>query len=346
MRREKKEIWKSNMVSQYTSLCQSGLDSDTKKSIDKEMFYYNNHYMLWIVWIIIGIETFNIFNVIFLSKSGLSSANNRLYFFMYLIMLLSAIIILLSRNLLKNKKGILSRCYFAAALGWVCWHAILNLIDLRTSNNTIVFVTALFGITLLLRLKPWEAVCIIPGNYLLFCILAGSDAPGVYINTGIAMLVSLLVSFSRYRSTVEELGYRKKLMQQNERNVVKYNQYNLLWEKYETLKALMEEVCFEWDKEEDRITFSQSVQKQLGFHFVITNAKKCMQESGYIRIEDLQALQQWFKEDLGKDMIRELTIKDGFSNIIRCRIRGKVLTDANQLPTCMIGIIDNINNVF
>lgn len=255
-------VWWARLRSLLGSLRFSALDPETQRCVAGEIFYFNNSRMLVCGWVILLIEAANMSRVLFFSKSRLATANNRQYFAMYALLFLSAVVVLTLRRLLQDNRPLLSRCYLAFAAFWVVWHATLTSMDLRSGTSTLVLATALFGISFLLRLKPWEAVSMMGGGFLLLVLLSPGAKGGVYINTGIATLMAASISCSRYGSMVEEVGYRRKMVRQNDRNVVYKQQLALLREQHRFLLEKAQEPLFEWDLVHKTAVFSPGWQSR------------------------------------------------------------------------------------
>lgn len=251
------EIIKSQIKTLIKSMQFSALDSSTQTYVNNEQLYFNNRRVLAIVWAIFAVESWNILNVLCFSNSGLATPNNRQYFAMYLLLFASGAICILIRHLLREKQELLRCCYAGFTMFWVVWHSILTAMDLRHNPNIMVFATAVFGISFLMRLKPKETLCILPGGYLVLILLAGSRmSSGTMINTAIVTMVSILISLSRYLSTLEEIGYRQKMVLQEEHRMTEKQKLNLIIQQQAALLEYSREFLFTWDRESNTLNIS------------------------------------------------------------------------------------------
>lgn len=179
-----------------------------------------NDFSLWFICaIIFVIELFNIARVIFFSRSGLSSPNNRIYFSMYCILIILAIVWLVLRRLLKQAPGRLQWAaqYVITSLIFL-WHMSLNTYDLYRdpAAGTTVLTTALLGLALLIQAPPWYSVTQSAVHYLLFrAVMAPLLDAGDRLNLTITFLVALAVSLANAHHTGVALQQQKQIVEIN-----------------------------------------------------------------------------------------------------------------------------------
>lgn len=257
MKKRKVDIWREQIKTVIRGLHFSALEPSIQNSLKREMLYFNNSRVLVIAVMILILEAINIVNVICFSESGLATANNRLYFAMYLILSASALLCLVVRHVLRNHPELLSRCYVGFTLIWVLWHAVLSSIDLRHNPNIVVFVTGILSMSLLMRMKPMQMLPILASGLLALFFCGGKNlSNGIIVNAIIVTVITMLVFCSRYYSSLEELGYRQKMILQENNRVAGKQKLTLLSQQQKALLSHSKEILFLWDKELDTLAIA------------------------------------------------------------------------------------------
>lgn len=259
MKRKKLDIWYSQIMSRIQSLRFSCLDEETQRCVSGEMLFFNKRRFTALCWSILVIEVLNLSNVLFLSRSGLESVNNRQYFAMYLLLMAGAAACLAATRLLQCKTELLRRFYVGFMLFWVLWCALLSAMDLRSNPNITVFITGVFVLACLARLKPWESISILTGGLIVFFSLSWRNITnGSLMNAIIVTLTAALISCSRYFAALEELRYRQKLIRQADRQSENKERLELLMEQEQALLDCSRDNLFLWDRETGTLTVSGS----------------------------------------------------------------------------------------
>lgn len=257
MKKRKVEIGLAQLKARLKALRFSALEPAVQNSLRREMFFFNNSRMAAIALVILVLESMNIVNVLCFSASGLTSKNNRQYFTMYLILLISALFCLGIRHILRNKSELLQQCYGGFTLFWVMWHAVLSAMDLQHNPNIVVFVTGILAMSFLVRLKPLQMLAILAGGLLLLLGCAwGNLSNGNVINAVIVTIITMLISCSRYFNTLEELGYRQKMILQENHRRTEKRKLALLSGQQRALLDHSRELLFLWDRELDTLTLA------------------------------------------------------------------------------------------
>lgn len=257
MKKRKVDIWSAQIKTLMRALRFSALDLSTQSSLMREMLFFNNSRIVIIAAIILILETVNIVNVLCFSRSGLATANNRLYFTMYLILSASALLCLAVRHTLRNQAKLLMRCYAGFTLIWVLWHAVLSSIDLQHNPNIVVFVTGILSLSMLMRLQPIQMLLILASG-LVVLLFSGREnlSNGIIVNAVIVTIITMLIFCSRYYTSLEELGYRQKLILQENHRRVEKQKLTLLSEQQVALLHHSKEILFLWYKEMDTFTLA------------------------------------------------------------------------------------------
>lgn len=257
MKKRKAEVFTAKTKNLIQVLRFSTLDNETKTCVNNEIFYFNHSRFAVISWVVMVLELLNGANVLFLSKSGLGTLNNRQYFTMYIVLFLSALSCLVLRHCFRNKPNILQLCYIAFIAVWMVWHALLSSMDLRKNPDIIVFIAGMFALSLLVRLKPFETLTILPGGlFVLLFFARDTISNGIAINAIIITMTAVLISCSRYSSALEELGYRQKLVLQANHRTIEKQALNFLRNQQRALLLHSHELLFLWNKKTDSLMLS------------------------------------------------------------------------------------------
>lgn len=175
----------------------------------------NNLSMKVICGIIFGSEIFNIARVIFWSKSGLASQNNRIYFSMYWILILIAASWPVLRRFLRRDSAYRQWiAQYAVTCLILLWNIGLNTYDLHRDPGagTTVLTTALFGLALLIQMPPLYGLAQFGGGYLLFrVVMAPLLDTGDRLNLTITFVVALMVTMTHAHHTAMMLKQQKQI---------------------------------------------------------------------------------------------------------------------------------------
>ncbi|MGI6254392.1 MAG: GGDEF domain-containing protein [Acutalibacter sp.] len=179
----------------------------------------NDHSLRIVCLIIFLVEFYNIFRVVFLSQSGLTTRNNRTYFYMYCVLILFAVLWVVLGRLLREA-GAQRR--WIAQYTVVCliflWHLVLNTYDLYRDVGTgvTVLTTALLALALLIQMPPMYSIPQYIIGYLLFWVfMAPKLDSGNCLNLTISFLVALAVSLVQTHHAVTALKQQKQIVQMN-----------------------------------------------------------------------------------------------------------------------------------
>lgn len=179
-----------------------------------------NNFSLWIICVIIfASELFNIARVLFWSKSGLTTRNNRIYFYMYCILILLAVVWLVFRRPLQRVPVRFQWAAQYVLTGLILlWHMGLNTYDLYRdpAAGTTILTTALMGLALLIQSPPWYNVAQLAVDYLLFRLIMGPLlGAGDRLNMTITFVVALAVSLTHAHHTAVMLKQQKRVVEVN-----------------------------------------------------------------------------------------------------------------------------------
>ena len=181
----------------------------------------NRRSLLVISILVIVFELYNLARVLLLSRSGLTTLNNRIYFSLYCILLGIAILYLVMDRLLRHASYRAQwALQYTVTLSMLLWHACLNLYDLyRTPNGeTSVFMTAVLALAVFIHMPCQYSILLFGLAYGLFFPLSGpSLTAGDRVNLTITVVVALAVSLTVHHNTVVYLDQQHQINQVNQR---------------------------------------------------------------------------------------------------------------------------------
>lgn len=197
------------------------IPSNIREDFLQESVHKNHTALLMVCAIIFGVECYNIFRVLFWSRSGLGTLNNRIYFSMYCTLLASSLLwLFLQKRLRSASFSVQLTCQYAMVLLILLWHILLNTYDLYRDPNAgvITLTTALLGLSFLIQLPPLHSLLCFGIGYLLFQILAFPLlSSGDEINLTIVFLVAMAVSLIHTHHAFVNLQQRQQITLINEK---------------------------------------------------------------------------------------------------------------------------------
>lgn len=181
-----------------------------------------NKFSLFVVSIIVFIvEPFNMARVLFWSKSGLGTVNNRIYFTMYCILLSMAV---LWHLLVRPMRGMSQKVQWWVQYSFIIlaflWLVVLNAYDLTRDpkGGTTVYITAVLSLGSFIQMSSAFSIILFVFGYSLFYILTGTILdPSALINLTITTGVALSVSLTISHQAVMRLKQQKEINGMNAR---------------------------------------------------------------------------------------------------------------------------------
>ena len=176
--------------------------------------------LLVICIMIFGMELFNMLRVLFWSSSGLGTANNRIYFTMYLLLWMSAAVYLfLWRLCRRGAPRIQWAVQYGTVLFALLWHAGINAYDLirNPEAETTIFVTAMLAMSVFIQMPVAYSIIAYSLSYSLFVGLTGEIlSSGRLVNLTFTAIVAMAVSMISFRHAVVTIGQRREIDQMNQ----------------------------------------------------------------------------------------------------------------------------------
>lgn len=196
------------------------IPEDIWRDFLRESVRKNNISMQIICAIIFPVEIFNIVRVLFWSRSGLRTQNNRIYFSMYCLLILLGVLWLALRRLLRKASVDLQwTVQYALANALFLWHMGLNTYDLYRdpAAGTTVLTTALLGLALFIQEPPTYSTVQYLAWYLLFrVVMAPWMEAGDRLNLTITFVVALAVCLANAHHTAVTLKQQKQIVEMND----------------------------------------------------------------------------------------------------------------------------------
>ena len=187
----------------------------------QDTFQRNRLSLLVICVMIFGMELYNMARVLFLSRSGLATLNNRIYFGMYCALFLAAAIYMLLSRIMRAS-AIDKRLWlqFGAVVFAFIWHIGLNAYDLmrEPDGEVSIYMTAMLGLAVFIQMPAPLSVACHVGGYAVFALLAGRYLEsGPMLNLTFSSIVALAVSLTKAHSAAVVLVQRREISQINAR---------------------------------------------------------------------------------------------------------------------------------
>lgn len=189
--------------------------------------------------ITIALESYNIIYVISYSE-GLNSLNNRIYFYFYVTLVIMSILSLIIQRKLKGNVNALYNFYFAIASLYLLWHISLNSYQINNhlQSSTLIFITALMGTMIIIRLKIFHLLfLLISSSILMFGLTFQTISYGSFVNSIIAISVILVAMFISYSQRISSLNSKAETVEINKQLESEQAQLRLSLNKYKTIMS-------------------------------------------------------------------------------------------------------------
>lgn len=184
-----------------------------------ELLQKNQRSLYVICLMIFAMELFNIARVLFWSRSGLQTVNNRIYFGFYCAYIVAAALyLLLSRHLRQSAAKKRWAVQYGSVLFFFLWHTLMNAYDLMREpyGGTSIFITAVLGLAVFIRMPAACSITAYGIAYTLFLLLSHHNmTSGDIINLTFSTIVALAVSLTDTHNLVIIVSQRRALQNAN-----------------------------------------------------------------------------------------------------------------------------------
>ena len=203
----------------------------------EEAVRVNGVVMTAVSFFAVAVEFFNIMRVLFLSRSGLQTLNNRIYFSFYLFLFAVCMGYLMADRLLKLSTRARYGLTLAGGSVILLWQTLFNIYDMSSSVSLgkIMAVTTLVAFSALGVMKPWYAVCNLVLNFVLlipYMFMAGGKDTGVLFNYSLTAVVCFVIYFVRFHDIRTELLQKQKIVDISRQLEESRKQFSLSSEQY------------------------------------------------------------------------------------------------------------------
>lgn len=183
--------------------------------------YQRNRVSLLVICaMIFCMELFNMARVLFWSRSGLGTLNNRIYFGMYLSLFAAAVLCLvLDYTIPKTRLRFHLAVQYASVWFFLLWHVCINCYDLWRGLGTGVglYYTAVLGLSVFILMPAKLACAMHLTAYVLLMALAGSTLRGGdVINLTCTAIVALAISLTTSYHNATILSQRLEIHKMND----------------------------------------------------------------------------------------------------------------------------------
>lgn len=213
------------------------IPEELRESYWQDTVQRNRISLLVINIMIIGMELFNMLRVLFWSRSGLGTLNNRIYFTLYCTLWLAAVLSIVLQRLVRRRQWAVQ---YGTVLFALIWHVCMNAYDLMRSPEAeiSIYMTAILGLAVFIQMPSGYSFFSYGAAYALFMGLAGRILDtGDIINLTIMTIVALAVSLTSSRHAVIRLEQSREISEINQ-------QLQALLQK-DPLTGLLNKVAFE-----------------------------------------------------------------------------------------------------
>lgn len=307
-----------------------------------------NSFSMKIASILIFIfELFNMFRVLVLSNSGLSTLNNRIYFIMYLFLFGSAVVFLVVEKMVSHDLDRLNRLYVSAAYVWVIWHAVLNGYDIYRDpeNGVMVLSTALFAYAICAQLPPRHSVIALSSATVLFLATSYQSLPsGSVLNIVIATGVVLFISVRNYMYRVRTIMQSVEIEQINQQLKLDQEKLKISLEKYEIVLNYTNDAVFEIDFAQKTLRFSNTTKIRDEDYRKIDHISSWMKTQEIICHDDKADFMTQVNAIVHGSGEGEITFRIAEeSELVWYRLRFFVQYNEDHQPVQGLGLLENID---
>ncbi len=243
----------------------------------------------------IAVEIFNVIRVLFLSNSGLTTLNNRIYFTFYLFLFAAAVSYLAVDRLMKLGTFAKYRLVLTAGSVFLLWQTLFNMYDISRSLSMgkIMAITTLVAFSAIGVMKPWYAICNLVLNYALlipYVFIVGGNDSGVLFNYLTTAGICFVIYFVRFHDIRTELIQKQEIVDISRQLAESRKQFSLSREQYALILQKSHFIAFEWNINGGEVRFSKEWEEVFGKDGLIPNAESFIRE--------LRSLKQQYKTEI------------------------------------------------
>lgn len=317
-------------------------DEFTKSILKKNFIIIYSGAVLSIV-----IQFVNIIRVL-TSNAGLSSANNRIYFYFYCALFFVSFFPLIFRNHWPKSHTFIYHLQFAFGIFYVIWNLLLNsyILHRQTNDSILIFTSALIFSSILFHFKIYHTVIFQIISSVAFLTINYYYLPlSNMINFTNAAIVTIFCTFILYSQELNLIHNQKELLKTNQELKNREDMLRLGLEKHQFIMDETNLFSFDWNLQKDICIPSRNCAETLGLPSFIEHPAKWFRNKELVFNADLNAT-----IDLIQSCIREkkrgeidLRLKDCSMNYTWYRLQIFIQCNHNNEPTLAIGVLLNID---
>lgn len=221
-----------------------------------------NRLSLFIVsFVFFLLETVNIIRILFLSSMNMTTTENRFYFYYSCFIFFFSAFYLLFNKFSEDKKKLQRRLQYTAFLFWLIWCSVLSSCHLYLHDQLepYILIIGFFFLSAFVLLKPIQSTLFFIMGCILFIVL---NLPYMNPERVVILIVittlAIIISTMKFRQIITILTLQKKIFDTDNLIYKEQEKLQLSLEKHRIIMGQSNDIMFEWDIEEDKVTFSRN----------------------------------------------------------------------------------------
>ena len=216
-----------------------------------------NHAVL-VVLAVLGffIQGFNMFRVLGLTNSKLSTLNNRIYFSFYVFLFAISLLYLVSQAWLNKRKRLSFYVDSVCISIFVLWNVCLTVYDSYRASEmeTSVTIICVMTVAVLFLHHPYFMLSNLLVCYIVLvaCTFRVPNT-GSFVNITIAVILSGVMAVSQFLNTLADLKQKQNIADINKNLKEEEDKFRLTCEQYDMILKYTNDILFVWDLNEDYI---------------------------------------------------------------------------------------------
>ena len=308
-----------------------------------------NHAVL-VVLAVLGffIQGFNMFRVLGLTNSKLSTLNNRIYFSFYVFLFAISLLYLVSQAWLNKRKRLSFYVDSVCISIFVLWNVCLTVYDSYRAGEmeTSVTIICVMTVAVLFLHHPYFMLSNLLVCYIILVACAFRvPNTGSFVNITIAVILSGVIVVSQFLNTLADLKQKQNIADINKNLKEEEDKFRLTCEQYDMLLKYTNDILFVWDLNEDYIKFSDNWQDMLGYPVRINNFTEWLAGNSTVgrkKSKDILKMRNLLLAGQIRKEEEEIFIKSISGTEIWYKMRVLTQFDRNGFPRFGVGILNDI----
>ncbi|MFI3207172.1 MAG: hypothetical protein R3Y33_07970, partial [Clostridia bacterium] len=309
-----------------------------------------NFFAIFVVSVLcVIIEVYNIIVVLNYGK-GLTTINNRIYFYFYVVLLVVAIINCFIQKMFYNNDKYIYRSQFWIVVFYMLWTAMFNSYQLFMGHgeSTIVFSSALTGAMVIVNLKLRHKLGLIAGFFVGFLMInIHYMTYGNVINTTTAIMIATCATLIIYVQNINSLKNKKDIDKVNKELKNEKEQLKMSLERNAIIMNELDLYYFEYIVPKGTLILSKSFAKKADLPTIIHRPEKWLAEQAEIEKDNAVILSEMIVECVNGTKHKEIQmyLKDFRGGKALFQIKIDAQLQENGEPNSIIGTLQNIDDI-